>query len=400
MLARKSPHSIRRRDNLAGWLYGVAQRLARRARQSETTRLQGLRRVSDERLCTAGGGDPAWDELVGVLDEELRRLPERYRSPLLLCYLEGRTQDEAARQLNWSLSTLRRRLENGRQLLRGRMTRRGATLGAGLLASIVAPSSARAAMTAQLRQTILTAATSTVPASAVSAPVWLLVTGELRRATLTKMAALSALAVSVAVVLTAFAVWHDLAGASGGPSQPLQNPPAEQVARGDAGEQPQEPAPGHDLFNDLLPKGALVRLGTVEMRQRPYGSGLQFNPDGKSLISLGGGWIRPWDLATGKALVNLGEGWPNGFIVSSELASADGKVATSCRFVDVPNGVDFLCKEFDLEKGKERAQFPPRTGRRVCTCLCPPPTIAGRQAAGRPGQPNQSLENKRRQPRS
>src|SRR5437773_403404 len=61
--------------------------------------------------------DPAWEELLLVLDEEMRRLPQRYQSPLLLCYLEGRTQDEAARQLGWSLSTLRRRLERGREAL-------------------------------------------------------------------------------------------------------------------------------------------------------------------------------------------------------------------------------------------------------------------------------------------
>ena len=63
--------------------------------------------------------DAAWDELCLVLDEELRRLPERYRMPLLLCYLEGRTQDEAAKQLEWSLRTLRRRLERARNLAQG-----------------------------------------------------------------------------------------------------------------------------------------------------------------------------------------------------------------------------------------------------------------------------------------
>ena len=102
--------------------------------------------------------DPEWQELLRVLDEELQRLPERYRFPLLLCYLEGRTQDEAAKQLGWSLSTLRRRLEAGREALRARMTRRGATLGAGLFASFLAPSAARATLTAELRRAVLTTA--------------------------------------------------------------------------------------------------------------------------------------------------------------------------------------------------------------------------------------------------
>src|SRR5256885_1825097 len=84
---------------------------------------------------TAG---PAWRELRAVLDEELARLPERLRAPVLLCHLRELTQDEAARELGWSLSTLRRRLARGRGLLRARLAGRGATLGAGLLAGLLA----------------------------------------------------------------------------------------------------------------------------------------------------------------------------------------------------------------------------------------------------------------------
>src|SRR5947209_6977038 len=80
--------------------------------------------------------------------------------PLLLCYLEGLTQDEAATQLGWSLSTLRRRLERGRTMLRARMIGRGATLGAGLLASVVVPSAVRAALSAELRDGVLRVAAS------------------------------------------------------------------------------------------------------------------------------------------------------------------------------------------------------------------------------------------------
>src|SRR5262249_51617231 len=65
------------------------------------------------------------------------RLPEQYRAPLVLCYLEERTQDEAAQQLGWSKNTFRRRLERGRELLRHRLTRRGVTLSAGLIATLL-----------------------------------------------------------------------------------------------------------------------------------------------------------------------------------------------------------------------------------------------------------------------
>src|SRR5205814_8382258 len=114
---------------------------------------------------------PAWDDVLLVLDEELGRLPQSLRSPLLLCYLEGRTQDEAARQLGWSLSTLRRRLERGRELLRVRMTRRGATLGAGLFAGFLAPSVARATLTAELRRAVLSVALAGMQGTAVPASV-------------------------------------------------------------------------------------------------------------------------------------------------------------------------------------------------------------------------------------
>ena len=79
-----------------------------------------------------------------MLDEELAALPDEYRSPLIACFLREQTQDEAARQLGWSLSTLRRRLDRGKELLRARLTRRGATLSAGLFAGVLAPSAAAA----------------------------------------------------------------------------------------------------------------------------------------------------------------------------------------------------------------------------------------------------------------
>src|SRR5262249_12568024 len=83
-------------------------------------------------------------ELRTALDEELNRLPERYRAPVVLCYLEDRTQDEAARRLGWSKGTVRRRLDRGRALLRARLTRRGIALATGLAAATLIGGTARA----------------------------------------------------------------------------------------------------------------------------------------------------------------------------------------------------------------------------------------------------------------
>jgi RNA polymerase sigma factor (sigma-70 family) len=116
--------SIQRREALGSWLYKVAYHVALKARA------QAARRRSREREAFAGPpADPLLDmtlrEVRAVLYEELRHLPERYRAPLILCYLEGKTQEEAARLLGWTKNRVRGRLERGRERLRGRLTRRG-----------------------------------------------------------------------------------------------------------------------------------------------------------------------------------------------------------------------------------------------------------------------------------
>src|SRR5947209_19585131 len=130
--------AIRRPTSLAGFLHGVAYRLAVRARQR---RMQNLPAdVSDKAVDPLEG--LAWQEMLGILDHELGRLSDRYRAPLVLCYLEGRTQDEAARQLGWSLGTLRRRLAQGRRLLEARLRGRGVTLPAALAGLLAAGAAA------------------------------------------------------------------------------------------------------------------------------------------------------------------------------------------------------------------------------------------------------------------
>jgi RNA polymerase sigma factor (sigma-70 family) len=123
VLARKA-HAVEKPELLANWLYGVAYRTARKARA------QAARRGHHERQAAlmagaqmAQAGDDR-QEIRGILDEELQHLPAKYRAPLVLCYLEGMTNEQAARKLGWPSGSMSYRLARGRELLKSRLTRR------------------------------------------------------------------------------------------------------------------------------------------------------------------------------------------------------------------------------------------------------------------------------------
>jgi RNA polymerase sigma factor (sigma-70 family) len=131
ILVRKAS-AIRDRHLLSSWLYGVAFRVASRAR-SGTLRRRGreIALANLEPACAARGAD--FLELAPVLDQELNRLPVRYRAPLVLCYLRGQTHEQAAEALSCPVGTVRSRLARGRELLRRRLTTRGYAPSAALL---------------------------------------------------------------------------------------------------------------------------------------------------------------------------------------------------------------------------------------------------------------------------
>jgi RNA polymerase sigma factor (sigma-70 family) len=139
LLAQKL-RTVRNHDSLASWLHGVAHRVALQARGRAVRRRRHEQRATTTQVERTA--DLSAEELLAVLDAELGKLPDRWRLPLILCYLEGRTQEEAAGQLGWSKSTLRRRLEEARDALGRRLKRRGlvwsAALGAVLLSDCVA----------------------------------------------------------------------------------------------------------------------------------------------------------------------------------------------------------------------------------------------------------------------
>jgi len=144
VLARKA-RSVRKQESLASWLHGVAYRVALSLRRQQVRRLR--RELAASRPAAQ---EPApefnWDEFRAVLDEELQRLPERSRAPLVLCYLEGKTRDEAAQQLGLKPGALHGLLNRGRILLRDRLTRRGLSLSSVLFATALTESTVRSAL--------------------------------------------------------------------------------------------------------------------------------------------------------------------------------------------------------------------------------------------------------------
>jgi RNA polymerase sigma factor (sigma-70 family) len=126
VLAEKAQR-LQRPELLANWLYGVAYRTALHARQ-RIVRCRKQEREAATMFVPGSDQEMASQELQRVLDDELARLPEKYRAPLVLCYLEGKTNEEAARLLGWPVGSMSYRLARGRELLRGRLQARLALL--------------------------------------------------------------------------------------------------------------------------------------------------------------------------------------------------------------------------------------------------------------------------------
>ncbi len=284
--------SIRKRASLASWLHGVARRLACRARADLARRRDREQRAA-RRDVAGPAAEAACRELHAVLDEELARLPEAYRAALVLCYLEDLTHDEAARRLDCPAGTVKSRLSRGRELLRGRLARRGITLPLAtlslLLAAVAGPARVPAAL---LRRTGLVAK----PGAAAGASARL--AGESLRA------GPAGIAKALATVLLAAA----LVSAAALAVRPPDAKPADRPAPGHKAERP-----AVDPHGDPLPEGALLRLGTVRFR---HANGIQaavLSPDGTTLATAGHDFVAVWDAATGRRRHTFRVPTPRGF---------------------------------------------------------------------------------------
>src|SRR5262245_33865541 len=124
VLARKAA-SVRKQASLGSWLHGVALRVARKARLRTAVREDRERQAVGARSRSRPADDLTHSELRAALDEEIHRLPEKYRAPVVLCCLEGKTHEQVARELRWPKSSVTARLARARELLRPLLARRG-----------------------------------------------------------------------------------------------------------------------------------------------------------------------------------------------------------------------------------------------------------------------------------
>jgi RNA polymerase sigma factor (sigma-70 family) len=343
VLARRAA-ALDRRGTVAGFLYTVAYRIALRARANAARRRERERHAA-KTLATETADELSWRDLRPVLDEELNRLPEKYRAPILLCYLEGKTQQEAAELLGWTKGTVSGRLARARETLRSRLVRRGLAPSAAALSAGLAES-ASAAVPASLRTATLDAALRFAGGQAATGAVADLTQAALRGMGLFKGKAIASLVLAVAVLTagTGLLIRHMAV------SPPLPN---REQGKGEAA-QSKAVAPRVDVHGDPLPPGAVVRLGTLRLCQGDNVEAAVFSHDGKMLASSGDyrgehNFIRLWDLSSGKELRRFpGESHDLAFSPDSRLFAASREFSELCLW-NVSTGKQLWCWDVKAE---------------------------------------------------
>ncbi|AWM39507.1 ECF RNA polymerase sigma-E factor [Gemmata obscuriglobus] len=315
------------RPALTNWLYTVALRLARKVRAQE---FRSNTAENAEPADAAFERDPLAEitgrELVRVVDDELARLPERLRLPILLCCVQGLSREEAAQRLGWSPGSVKGRLERGRQKLAVRLAARGLAPSAVLLAPL-------AAVTVPADLLARTVASALAPwARSASPAVAALAAAGMRR--LLPPAVLAACFVT-AVTAGVFALMEERAAQPLPPAGPVKVPPKTVL-----------------VPDDPLPTGATGRFGSTRFRHPTEISELCVSADGKFAVASSdrypNGAHRAYDLNTGRALFTL-EGWNGDRFFTAVAVSPDGRTLATNQ-----NGTLRL---HDAATGKEKTRI-------------------------------------------
>jgi RNA polymerase sigma factor (sigma-70 family) len=229
-------HTIGKRESVGSWLHKVAYRIALRVRARAVKRGAPVESAG-EIPAPESAHELLWRDLRPILDEEIDRLPEKYRAPVVLCYLQGHTNEEAAEQLGCPKGTIQSRLARGRERLQARLTRRGVALSAGSLAMILSPKAT--AVPAGLVSSTVAAALSFAAGKGVvglvSASVAALTEGVLHAMFLTKLKITAAALLALAILGTGTGLFAHRSFASRpvpAEREPIAERPAEKPAGG------------------------------------------------------------------------------------------------------------------------------------------------------------------------
>jgi RNA polymerase sigma factor (sigma-70 family) len=370
VLSRKAS-SVKKRGSVGSWLFGVASHAA-----TDLKRKCARRRSHETQPRQASVTDPlsvlTLREAQTILNEELARLPEKYRTPLVLCSLEGLTRDEAAHQLGMRLSKLKDRLEQARKRLRVRLTARGLTASGALVASVFSEQMVSAGIPAGLLDSTAQAATSIAAgsqsASLISAQVAALTEGVLKAMFMKKLSLATVILVMATLVVAGVGTFGNRTLAEQGtPDKGTK----EQAAAG-AADKPGElhSFPGHsDAVAAVAvtggPDGLLaicagrsdsaIRVWDLKTNQqlRTFDGhtgwvwSVALTKNGKRALSGGVDGVRFWEVATGKELHHLTGHERQVYRVA---LSADGRRALS-------GSQDHTARLWDLENGTELQVF-------------------------------------------
>jgi RNA polymerase sigma factor (sigma-70 family) len=309
--------SIKRRQSVASWLHGVAQRIALRARTQEIARRRRERRAGSMRS-NPSGNELCLEELCSVLDEELALLPEKYRAPLVHCYLQSQSHEQAARELGCPKITVTKRVSRARELLRRRLSRRGITLAAATLTTALAEIGSAAPLPAML--TLKTIKAGALAAAGKSVAGCL----SAGAVALAEEAAAGMLGIKGKLLVAALTIGLAVGGIGWAGSGMGQK--AEPVAAAHADN---DKARLDDL-GDPLPEHALRRFGTGRFRHGNQIQSFAITKDGTMIATGGSGEIRLWDAATGRLVRSM---HTDGLVLTLGFSS-DGRRLVSGAGVD------------------------------------------------------------------
>ncbi|HTU90740.1 MAG TPA: sigma-70 family RNA polymerase sigma factor [Gemmataceae bacterium] len=335
VLARRAG-SIRKTEAVGSFLHGVAYRIALRAKQNARKR-QAHERQAVRPSPEQPPDDLAWRELQAMLDEEVARLPAKFRSPFILCCLEGKSREEAARELRCKEGTVSSRIARARLLLQRRLGQRGATLSAALCAAVLWKQTAAATVPALLATNTVQAAAGSV--GGFSAAVTILADGALHAMGFARWHIGNLLILGIGLLAAGAGVGRYFAVALP-EAAPQEVPAAPAEAR-------------KDRYGDPLPPGALARLGTV--RQRAPDSHLAVTADGKEIVAVGDDLtVRRFDAQTGelRSINQLPKTSGTG-LFRTWLSPRGTFVLTACNI-----GPRYHLELWDLAAGKIRQKLP------------------------------------------